>query len=56
MLRGLENDTITVEQVQEIQDSVNYYIENNQSEDFFDDDTIYDMLGLKELDTFVVAR
>lgn len=50
MLRMWENDNITREEIEEIKDNVEYYVENNQEPDFIEDETIYDsfkdMLGL----------
>jgi len=43
LLRLLENESITPEDVDEIKDGVEYYIESNMEDpDFYDDDTIYD--------------
>jgi CCR4-NOT transcription complex subunit 3 len=46
--RALENSSIDTEQVKEIEESIKYYVEENQSPDFMDDDTIYDELNLQE--------
>jgi hypothetical protein len=50
MLRMWENDNISREEIEEIKDNVEYYVENNQEPDFIEDETIYDsfkdMLGL----------
>eukprot|EP01119_Soliformovum_irregulare_P018054 TRINITY_DN5470_c0_g1_i1.p1 TRINITY_DN5470_c0_g1~~TRINITY_DN5470_c0_g1_i1.p1 ORF type:complete len:682 (-),score=199.79 TRINITY_DN5470_c0_g1_i1:45-2090(-) len=48
VLRNLENENIPPEEVMEIKDSVEYYVENNQEADFFEDETVYDNLGLKD--------
>lgn len=50
ILRYLENGQVEPEQINEIKDSINYYIESNQDPDFYDDDTIYDTLGLDEVE------
>jgi CCR4-NOT transcription complex subunit 3 len=46
--RALENSSIETEQVKEIEESIKYYVEENQNPDFMDDDTIYDELNLQE--------
>ncbi|KAF2030218.1 CCR4-NOT transcription complex [Setomelanomma holmii] len=46
--RALENSSIETEQVKEIEESIKYYVEENQSPDFMEDDTIYDDLNLQE--------
>ncbi len=42
MLRMWENDNITRDEIEEIKDNVEYYVENNQEPDFIEDETIYD--------------
>ncbi|PRP87267.1 hypothetical protein PROFUN_01529 [Planoprotostelium fungivorum] len=56
VLRNLENDTITIEQVDDITESVDYYIDSHSEPDFVDDDEIYDSLGLKEDDDNLMLR
>ncbi|KAH8723375.1 CCR4-NOT transcription complex [Phaeosphaeriaceae sp. PMI808] len=46
--RALENSSIETEQVKEIEESIKYYVDENQSPDFMEDDTIYDDLNLQE--------
>jgi CCR4-NOT transcription complex subunit 3 len=46
--RALENSNVDTEQVKEIEDSIKYYVEENQSPDFMEDDTIYDDFNLDE--------
>ena len=48
LLRSLENGNVDTEQVQEIQESIKYYVEENQSVEFMEDDAIYDDLNLEE--------
>lgn len=48
VLRALQNGNVEVEQVKDIDESIRYYVENNQEVDFMDDDTIYDDLNLAE--------
>ena len=48
LLRSLENGNVETEQVQELQDSIRYYVEENQAVEFMEDDTIYDDLNLEE--------
>jgi CCR4-NOT transcription complex subunit 3 len=46
-LRLLENDSITPEQVEAMQDDLDYYLESNQDPDFYyDDEQIYEPVGL----------
>lgn len=54
-LRLLENDSITPEQVEEMQDDLDYYIESNQDPDFYyDDEQIYEPVGLTSEGCFFV--
>ena len=46
--RALENSNVDTEQVKEIEDSIKYYVEENQNPDFMEDDTIYDEFNLDE--------
>lgn len=48
LLRSLENGSVEVEQVKEIDESIKYYVEQNQEVDFVEDDTLYDELNLEE--------
>jgi CCR4-NOT transcription complex subunit 3 len=48
LLRSLENGSVEVEQVKEIDDGIRYYVEQNQEVDFMEDDTIYDDLNLED--------
>ena len=48
LLRSLQNGNVETEQVQELEDSIRYYVEENQSVEFMEDDTIYDDLNLEE--------
>ena len=48
LLRSLENGNVETEQVQELEESIKYYVEENQAVDFNEDDTIYDDLNLEE--------
>lgn len=48
LLRSLENGSVEVEQVKEIEDGIKYYVEQNQEVDFMEDDSIYDDLNLEE--------
>ena len=50
LLRALENGGVDVDQVKDIEDSIKYYVENNQEVDFMEDDSIYDDLNLGEED------
>ncbi|KAK4983432.1 general negative regulator of transcription subunit 5 [Elasticomyces elasticus] len=48
LLRILENGSIEVDRVKELEDSIKYYVENNQEVDFMEDDSIYDDLNLED--------
>ncbi|KAJ2450483.1 general negative regulator of transcription subunit 5 [Coemansia sp. RSA 2336] len=48
--RLLENDGLSTEQVQRIQEDVNYYVEENDNEEFLEDEFIYDELPLDDDD------
>ena len=48
LLRSLENGNVETEQVNDIQDSIKYYVEENQAVEFLEDDTIFDDLNLEE--------
>lgn len=46
ILRLLENDGLDVDPVKDIEESIKYYVENNQEIDFAEDDTFYEDLNL----------
>jgi CCR4-NOT transcription complex subunit 3 len=46
--RSLENGGVEREQVDELKDSIDYYITDGMNDDYIDDDTIYDDLNLDE--------
>ncbi|KAK7539150.1 Not1 N-terminal domain, CCR4-Not complex component-domain-containing protein [Phyllosticta citricarpa] len=46
--RSLENDGLEVEQVKDLEESIRYYVENNQEVDFMEDDSLYDDLNLAD--------
>ncbi|KAF2110821.1 CCR4-NOT transcription complex [Lophiotrema nucula] len=48
LMRALTNGNVEVEQVKDLEESIKYYVEQNQEPDFMDDDTIYDELDLQE--------
>lgn len=48
LLRSLENGNVETEQVQDLEESIKYYVEENQAVDFNEDDSIYDDLNLEE--------
>jgi len=50
LLRALENGGVEAEPVKEIEDSIKYYVENNQDVDFMEDDSIYDEFNLVDED------
>lgn len=48
LLRYLKNGNVDTEQVQEIEEGIKYYVEQNQDIDFNEDDALYDDLNLEE--------
>lgn len=48
LLRSLENGNVETDQVNEREDSIRYYVEDNQHPEFMEDDSIYDDLNLEE--------
>ncbi|KAJ2705140.1 general negative regulator of transcription subunit 5 [Coemansia sp. IMI 203386] len=48
--RLLENESLSTEQVQRIQEDVNYYVEQNDDDEFIEDEFIYDELPLNDDD------
>ena len=48
LLRSLENGNVDTDQVNDLRDSIKYYVEENQSVEFMEDDTIYDDLNLEQ--------
>ena len=48
LLRSLENGNVDTDQVHDLQESIKYYVEENQTVEFMEDDTIYDDLNLEE--------
>ena len=48
LLRSLENGNVDTDQVNDLKDSIKYYVEENQAVEFMEDDTIYDDLNLEQ--------
>lgn len=48
LLRSLENGSVEVEQVKEIEDGIKYFVENNSEADYVDDEGLYDELNLED--------
>ncbi|CAL8577566.1 proteinral negative regulator of transcription subunit 5 [Xanthoria parietina] len=48
LLRSLENGNVDTDQVNEREEGIKYYVEENQSVEFMEDDAIYDDLNLEE--------
>ncbi|KAF5877016.1 putative ccr4-not transcription complex protein [Botrytis fragariae] len=46
--RCLENGTVEVEQVKDLEESIKYYVTDNMNDDFMEDEEIYDELNLDE--------
>ena len=46
LLRSLENGSVETEQVKDLEDSIKYYVEQNQEVDFIEDEELYDDLNL----------
>ena len=47
-MRMLDNDSISIDVVKNLQDGVIYYTESNQDPDFTEDEYLYDDLELDE--------
>lgn len=47
-LRSLENGNVEPEQVTQLEESIKYFVEENQNPEFMEDDTLYDDLNLEE--------
>ena len=47
-IRALDNDVIDAEQVEELKEELEYFIESNQDPDFYHDDALYEQLELEE--------
>ncbi|RKP36499.1 Not1 N-terminal domain, CCR4-Not complex component-domain-containing protein [Dimargaris cristalligena] len=52
MLRSMENGRIEPDEITEIQEDVQYYVDCSQDDDFEEDEGIYDDLGLSDVDEF----
>ena len=50
MLRLLDNDNLSYDDINSIRDDVEYYLQSNQDADFQEDETIYDALRLDEFE------
>lgn len=48
VLRSLENDHLEPERIEDIRDDLDYYVENNQADDFVEYNEFYDALELDE--------
>ncbi|KAH6655606.1 Not1 domain-containing protein [Truncatella angustata] len=48
MRRSLENGGLEVEDIDNIKDSIEYYVKDNQGDDFMEDEEMYDELGLQD--------
>ena len=48
LLRALENGSVEPEQVNDLKESIQYYVDENQTVEFMEDDTIYDDLNLEQ--------
>ncbi|KAL8833391.1 MAG: hypothetical protein Q9170_004301 [Blastenia crenularia] len=48
LLRSLANGNVETDQVNDREEGIRYYVEENQSVEFMEDDTIYDDLNLEE--------
>lgn len=56
LLRALENGSVDTDQVKDLEDSIKYYVEQNQEVDFIEDEELYDDLNLDaEEDLFGVG-
>ncbi|KAK6089040.1 General negative regulator of transcription subunit 3 [Seiridium cupressi] len=46
--RSLENGGLEVEDIDNVKDSIEYYVKDNQGDDFMEDEEMYDELGLQD--------
>ncbi|XP_064601447.1 CCR4-NOT transcription complex subunit 3-like isoform X2 [Liolophura sinensis] len=53
IMRMLDNDAISLDQIKKIRDDVEYYVDSNQEPDFAENDFLYDDLDLDELGNVV---
>jgi CCR4-NOT transcription complex subunit 3 len=56
VLRMFENESLTIDEVRDLQDNVNYYVDCNRDPDFAEDEFIYDDLDLEEAEVFGLAH
>jgi len=49
ILRMLDNETLAPSKIEELKDGLEYYIDNNQDADFVEDETLYESIGLKDI-------
>ena len=52
MLRLFENESLSVDDVETVKESVEYYVESNQEPDFMEDEELYDHLDLLDEEVF----
>ncbi|CAH1794433.1 unnamed protein product [Owenia fusiformis] len=50
IMRLVDNDALSIDQIKKIKDDIEYYIDSNQEPDFEENEFIYDDLDLDELD------
>ena len=48
LLRALENNNVETEQFNEVKEGIKYYVDENASDDFLEDDTLYDDFNLDQ--------
>ncbi|UXI14395.1 CCR4-NOT transcription complex subunit 3 [Sarcoptes scabiei] len=51
-LRMFDNETVNADQIKNIKDDIDYYIQSSTDSDFHDDESIYDELGLEDMQAF----
>ncbi|KAG1454976.1 hypothetical protein G6F56_007187 [Rhizopus delemar] len=56
VLRLLENDQLEADNVNELKDAIQYYVECNQEPDFEEDEGLYDELNLEEEEEIYAIR
>ena len=55
MMRMMDNCSLDTMQVKDIQDDLNYYVENNQDADFMENEMLFDDVDLEEVQSTVFA-
>ncbi len=55
-MRLMDNCSLEVSEVKDIQDDLNYYLESNQEPDFAENEMMYDDLDLEDVQIYQTPR